>query len=187
VKRALPTARGRTSSRAPQRSVPPSAERSSLAQPVIALAQATLGSAAAELAVELVRALVAEGVAVSALVTTDDPSADAQRVLSQLHDAGARDTAWVRLSHAADKVELERALERFAKDQWLVVVGNTLPLYFRSELCVLVTAPHATHLSDAQRIAQYAHLQASAPTPKLAHELAKLIRAKGLVRVPVNG
>jgi hypothetical protein len=184
-KRALPSAHGRE--RAAGDSVIPPAERAPLEQRVVAIAQATFGDAAAQFAVELVRAMLAEGLPVAALVTSDDPNADAQAVLSALHDAGARDTAWVRLPRDAPKPALERALARFAADDWLVVLGNTLPLFFRPLLCALVSAPRATHVPDAQRLARYAELQVTTPSPKLAAELAALIRAKALVRVPANG
>lgn len=191
MKRVLPTAHAREHERR-SRSVHPSpapqSEREPLAGNVIAIAQATTGRAAMDFAAEVVRALIAEGEAVTALVATEDAAADAQAAMSLLMEAGAQATAWVRVPHEARKPELASALERFAtQGAWVVVLGNVLPLYYRPLLCVLISAPRSTHLPDAARLAAFADLQATAPSSSLATEVARLTRARALVRSGANG
>ncbi|HEX2677496.1 MAG TPA: hypothetical protein VHM19_12670 [Polyangiales bacterium] len=154
---------------------------------VIAIGQATVGPAASEFTVQLVRAMVAEQLDVSVLITTEDASADAQSVLSALVDAGAHDSTWLRVPHDAPKPALERALGRFSKDQWVIVLGNVLPIFYRPLFCALVSAPRSTDIPEARRIAPHADLQVSSPSEKLAVEIAKLIRAKALVRSGSTG
>ncbi len=177
MKRSLPTAqaRGRASAGPHAGSIPPPVERETPSQHVISVAQATTGAAASVFAAQLVAALVAEGIAVAALVTTDDVHADAQAALAALVDAGARDSAWVRIPRDAAKAALARALVRFAPDAWVVVLGNALPILYHPLFCALVSTPHSTHLPDARVLAPLTELQVSAPTAKLASEIAKLL------------
>lgn len=172
MRRSLPTA----GKHARNYNAPPSpVERKDPGVPVIAIAQATSGNTGVKLAAELVKALVAEGLAVNALVTADDPSADAQSALTQLAAAGAKHVSVVRTAREHPELALAPALLHFATDELLVVLGNSLPFVYRPFFCIVVNPPRTTHLPEAQALRVRADLEVPAPAEALVLELAKLL------------